>query len=75
MDRHVTSRAERNRKRQIAIVWSIEDVQAVRSDLNDEQCMAVLEAVLRCHDANVGVNWLTIEMCAENIYCLSNSTC
>lgn len=32
-----------DRSRSVAIVWTIEDVKAIRPDLTDEQCMAVLK--------------------------------
>jgi len=52
----------------IALVWSIEDVQQVRPDLTDEQAWDVLQDVRRHHDAELGVNWLTLECVAENLF-------
>lgn len=43
--------------RQIAVVWSIEDVQETRPELTDEQAWAVLQAVSHYHDATIGINW------------------
>ena len=57
-----------NPNRQIAIIWSIEDVQTVREDLSDEQAMAVLHEVKRMHDANIGVNWDTLGIWADELY-------
>ncbi len=54
--------------RQIAIIWSVEDVQEVRPDLNDEQAMKVLLTVKKCHDAAIGVTFETLEIAADNIY-------
>jgi hypothetical protein len=54
--------------RQVAIVWSIEDVQQVRPDLNDDQCMEVLGAVVDKHDACIGVSWDTLEVWADYCY-------
>jgi hypothetical protein len=44
-------------RRQIAAIWSIEDVQEVRPDLTEGQCWEVLEATWRYHDATIGINW------------------
>ena len=54
--------------RQIAIIWSVEDVQEVRPDLNDEQAMEVLLTVKKCHDATIGVTFEALEIAADNIY-------
>ena len=55
-------------KNQISIVWCVEDVQSVRPDLSDEQCMNVLYKVKDEHDANIGINWEVIEAVAEYMY-------
>ena len=57
-----------NPKTQIAIIWSIEDVQSIRNDLTDEQAMEVLLLVKNRHDASIGVNWDTIEYVAKELY-------
>jgi hypothetical protein len=44
-------------RRQIAAIWSIEDVQEVRPDLTEKQCWEVLLAVRHDHDATIGINW------------------
>jgi hypothetical protein len=44
-------------RRQIAIIWSIEDVQEVRPDLTEDQCWEALAATKRYHDATIGINW------------------
>ena len=54
--------------RQIAIIWSVEDVQSVRMDLSDEQAMVVLREVKRTHDANIGVHWDTLRFWADELY-------
>jgi hypothetical protein len=48
--------------------WHIEDVQSVRDELNQEQCEAVLEAIVKNHDACVGINWDVIEDTIELLY-------
>ncbi len=54
--------------RQIAAIWSIEDVQSVRPDLSEEQAWEVLQTVDRHKDANLGITWLTLEMAAEHLF-------
>lgn len=53
---------------EIAIIWRVEDVQAVRPDLTDEQAMAVLLNVKKNHDANDGVTWETLEAAADFLF-------
>jgi hypothetical protein len=55
-------------RKQIAAIWSIEDVQQVRPDLTDEQAWQVLEHADRKHDAELGINWLTLECIAEDLF-------
>jgi len=55
-------------RREIAITWSIEDVQFVRPDLTDDQAWQVLQQVNRHHDAELGVNWQTLECIAEDLF-------
>jgi len=55
-------------RKQIALIWSVEDVQAVRPDLTDDQAWQVLQDVERGHDANLGVCWLTLEYVAEDLF-------
>ncbi|MCL2375705.1 MAG: hypothetical protein FWC82_04200, partial [Firmicutes bacterium] len=54
-------------KTQIAIIWSIEDVQHVRPQLNDKQTMEVLDRIKRHHDCNLGVTWETLRIVAADI--------
>jgi hypothetical protein len=55
-------------QREIAVVWSIEDVQSVRPDLSDDQAWEVLKFTQRGHDANYGISWESLESAAENLY-------
>lgn len=52
----------------IAIIWHIEDVLHVRSDLTPEQASIVLESVRDNHDATIGINWEVIEDHAESLF-------
>lgn len=52
----------------IAITWNIEDVQAVRPDLTDEQCEVVLKHIEDTHDATIGINWDVIRYAAAYLF-------
>ncbi len=54
--------------KEIAIYWHIEDVQDVRPDLTDEHASIVLQHLKKNHDANVGINWDTIEIVADILF-------
>ncbi len=54
--------------RQIAIVWSIEDVKEVRPHLTDNQAWEVLQLVEQSHDANFGVSWETLDSAAQSLF-------
>lgn len=57
-----------SRVKSISIVWSIEDVQEVRPDLNDAQAYEVLKRVEEDHDASIGVNWEVLDIVADILY-------
>jgi hypothetical protein len=48
--------------------WHIEDVQSVRPDLDEDQCIHVLEIMAGDFDANNGINWVVIEYTADVLY-------
>ena len=52
----------------ICLCWHIEDVQAVRPDLTDAQCVEVLKQCERRHDATIGINWEVISCHAEDLF-------
>ena len=54
--------------REIAIIWRVEDVQALRPDLSESQCLEVLHLVKNRHDAEQGVNWYVISELAEELF-------
>jgi len=56
------------KRNQIAIVWSIEDVQAVRPDLDEDQSWEVLKQCEKSHDCNYGFTWDLIECVAEHLF-------
>ena len=53
---------------QIAVIWSVEDVKSIRSELDDEQAMRVLWYCKEFHDAEIGINWDVISTAAEDLY-------
>ena len=53
---------------QIAIIWSIEDVQEVRPDLSQDQAWEVLQVVSRRHDATLGVTWETLDYASQSLF-------
>ena len=52
----------------IEIVWSTEDVQEVRPDLDAGQAFEVLMLAKRQHDASVGINWEVLEEWADYLF-------
>ena len=55
-------------RKEIAVIWCIEDVQQVRPDLDEDQCWRVLQTASRKHDANCGINWEMLEITAEVLF-------
>lgn len=55
-------------RQQVAVIWSIEDVQGRRSDLNDLQCWKVLQECRHCHDCEQGFTWDLIDEVAERLF-------
>ncbi len=56
------------KRKQIAVIWSTKDVQQVRPDLTDDQAWQVLVEVERRNDAELGINWQTLEHIAELLF-------
>jgi hypothetical protein len=55
-------------RRQIADVWSIEDVQEVRPDLTDDQAWEVLRRAEDNFDAEAGINWDILSYHAQMLF-------
>lgn len=55
-------------RKQIAVIWCIEDVKEVRPDLSDDQCWDVLQNLNRSHDATIGINWDVIDCVADILF-------
>ncbi|MBI5765474.1 MAG: hypothetical protein HZA51_18350 [Planctomycetes bacterium] len=56
------------RRRQVAVIWSIEDVRGVRPHLTDDQAWEVLQECLACHDCEYGFTWTHIEVVADEMF-------
>jgi hypothetical protein len=54
--------------RQIAAIWSIDDVKGVRPHLTDDQAWEVLEQLGDKHDAEWGISWTTLETVADDLF-------
>jgi hypothetical protein len=55
-------------RRQIALIWSIEDVQHVRPDLSDDHAWEVLQRCGNKCDAEYGLTWQDIEDFADSLF-------
>lgn len=55
-------------RRQIADIWSSEDVQEIRPGLTDEQAWQVLQETERYHDATIGINWDVLSCHANMLF-------
>lgn len=55
-------------RRQVAVIWSVEDVQSVRPGLNDDQSWEVLQQCRKVHDCEVGFTWLLINYVADDLF-------
>lgn len=57
-----------NPSNSIAIIWCIDDVKSIREDLNDEQCLDVLNYADRKHDASMGITYDTLQYISDYLY-------
>ena len=55
-------------RKHIAVSWSVEDMQEIRPDLNEEQAWEVLRQARKRHDATIGINWSVLECHAELLF-------
>ena len=55
-------------RREIAIIWCIDDVKEVRPDLNEDQCWQVLQHAKRHYDATVGISWEVLDIVAGILF-------
>ncbi|MDZ8260590.1 hypothetical protein [Nostoc sp. ChiQUE01b] len=52
----------------IAIVWSIEDINAIREDLNDEQAFMVLEDAYNNYVEDSPITWKVLKFVADDLF-------
>ena len=57
-----------NPDREIAIIWSVDDVQQLHPALTNEQAMEVLRRAEQEHDCNHGITWETIDDIASEMF-------
>jgi hypothetical protein len=55
-------------RREIALIWSIEDVLAVREDLDDVQAWRVLQECERCYEYRSDITYEFIEHIASIVF-------
>jgi len=55
-------------RRQVAVVWSIEDVKSLRPDLTDDQAWDVLEQAYDVHDCEWGFTWTHLQTVADDMF-------
>jgi hypothetical protein len=55
-------------RRQVAVIWGIEDVQSVRPHISDDQAWEVLCQCRRIHDCSYGFTWELIEFVADDMF-------
>lgn len=55
-------------RHQIALIWSVEDVQAVRPDLGEQQSWEVLQQAEHSHDCNYGITWDSLAADADWLF-------
>ena len=52
----------------IQIPWAVKDILQQRPDLTNEQAKRVLQQLVQCHDASIGINWDVIDDVAEKLF-------
>jgi hypothetical protein len=55
-------------RKQVAVIWSLDDVQQTRPDLNDDQSWQVLQRCIHAHDCNYGFSWDLISFVADSLF-------
>lgn len=49
-------------------IWNIDDIKTEHPNLNDVQCVHILNFMKVNHDANIGINWDGIESAICELY-------
>ena len=61
-----------NSENSICLIWCIDDIKITMQNrenpigITDKECMGILTAMERNHDASLGVNWDTINYYLDN---------
>jgi hypothetical protein len=55
-------------RRQVAVIWSIEDVLQERPDLTADQAWEVLQVCREEHDCKLGFTWTFIRDVADELF-------
>jgi hypothetical protein len=55
-------------RRQIAILWTVDDVQAVRPDLDEDQAWKLLQQIEHDHDGDYGLTFDAIKSASQNLF-------
>lgn len=55
-------------RRQVAVIWGIEDVHSVRDDLTDDEAWEVLLECRDQHDCEWGFTWTFIQDIAQLLF-------
>jgi hypothetical protein len=56
----------------INISWCIDDVKSIADDLADDECREVLQLAKDNHDADIGINWDTLQVWADKVRSMRN---
>jgi hypothetical protein len=59
---------EHDPEKEIAIYWHVDDVKIINDNLNDDQCLAVLQYCKKYHDANCGINWDALSYAIDDLF-------
>jgi hypothetical protein len=65
---HIDIHEVLTQRRQVAVIWCIEDVMGMRPDLSGDQAWEVLEECRDQHDCEYGFTWLLIEVIADLLF-------
>lgn len=56
------------KRKQVAVIWCIKDIQEMRPDLSDDQAWDVLQQCRDAHDCNSGFTWSLIDLVAADLF-------
>lgn len=56
------------KRKQVAVIWSTEDVHEIRPDLTDNQAWEVLQRARSRHDCELGFTWQLLEAVCDELF-------